>query len=84
MRLTATIRKDIRPVEGGFEVTLQSNRFARAVYLCSDNFETTFSDNYIDLLPGEPVTLMVRTALSQEDFEKSLSVYDLYEACRKN
>ena len=80
----ATIRKDIRSVEGGFEVTLQSNRFARAVYLCSDNFETTFSDNYIDLLPGEPVTLMVRTALSQEDFEKSLSVYDLYEACRKN
>ncbi|WP_445323191.1 beta-mannosidase [Phocaeicola sp. HCN-40430] len=80
----ATIRKDIRPVEGGFEVTLQSNRFARAVYLCSDSFETTFSDNYIDLLPGEPVTLMVRTALSQGDFEKSLSVYDLYEACRKN
>ena len=67
-----------------FKCFLQLQSFGRAVYLCSDNFETTFSDNYIDLLPGEPVTLMVRTALSQEDFEKSLSVYDLYEACRKN
>lgn len=75
------ISRSIRPVEGGFEVTLQSDGFARAVCLSSEDADCAFSDNYIDLLPDEPVTLTVRTARSQEEFEKGLSVYHLYDAC---
>lgn len=75
------IERSVRPIEGGFEVTLQSDRFARAVCLSSADFGCSFSDNYMDLLPGEPVTLTVRTALPQDEFEKGLSVCHLYDAC---
>lgn len=77
----AHIERSVRPIEGGFEVTLQSDSFARAVCLLSADFGCSFSDNYMDLLPGEPVTLTVRTALPQDEFEKGLSVCHLYDAC---
>lgn len=82
MRYTpAHIGRSVRPIEGGFEITLRSDRFARAVCLSSADFHCSFSDNYMDLLPDEPVTLTVRTALPQDEFEQGLSVCHLYDAC---
>ena len=40
-------------------VTVRSDKFARAVCVVSGLLPGNFSDNYIDLFPGEPVTLTV-------------------------
>ncbi|MCL2300141.1 MAG: glycoside hydrolase family 2 protein [Firmicutes bacterium] len=44
-------------VRGGLaHITVQSDKFARAVFIESDLLEGNLSDNFIDLFPGEPVT----------------------------
>ena len=40
-------------------VTIRSDRFARAVLIESDLLEGNFSDNFMDVFPGEPVTVTV-------------------------
>jgi len=48
-------------VEGGTAyVTIQSDKFARGVFVESELAAGEFSDNFIDLFPGEPVTLAVK------------------------
>lgn len=73
----ATITRSIRPVAGGYEVTLSSDNFARAVFLAIGDAESSFTDNYFDILPGGEVTVMVGTALPQPKFEKQLQVVSL-------
>lgn len=69
------IRHSIKPVKDGYEITLTSCNFARAVYLSIENdADSFFTDNYFDLLPDEPVTVKVNSSLSPEDFEKRLQV----------
>ena len=69
-----SITRDIKPVEGGFEVTLKSDYFARAVFLSTGDAESSFSDNYFDILPGTPVSVVIYTVLSQSMLEKQLKV----------
>ncbi len=68
------ITRNIRPVENGYEVTLGSSNFARAVFLATGDAEATFSDNYMDILPGGSATVTVYTRLPQAQFEKQLKV----------
>jgi beta-mannosidase len=68
------ISKNIRPVSGGYEITLQTDKFARAVFLSIDGIDNFFEDNYFDLLPGKTVTVRVRTTLPQKEFEKELKI----------
>ena len=72
-----SITRDIKPVEGGFEVTLKSDYFARAVFLSTGDAESSFSDNYFDILPGTPVSVVIYTVLSQSMLEKQLKVISL-------
>ncbi len=75
----ATISHSIRPQDGGYAVTLESDKFARAVFLSIDGIDNFFSDNYFDLLPGEKTTISVQTGLSVKEFEKQLKVVSLYD-----
>ena len=69
------IATTIIPVKDGYEITLKSDAFARAVFLSiigdTDNF---ISDNYIDLFPNESVTVSVQTQLSMQDVRDKLNV----------
>lgn len=77
----AKIIKEIVPVEGGYEVTLRADVFARGVFLSlegdTDNF---ISDNYMDLLPGESVKVKITTALSVSEFTRKLQVISFSDA----
>lgn len=73
----ATIARTIRPVGGGYEVTLSSDNFARAVFLATGDVNSSFTDNYFDILPGESVTVTVSTTLPQATFEKQLQAVSL-------
>lgn len=63
--------------DGGISVTLESNEFARGVFLSIDGVDNFFSDNYFDLLPHEKKIVFVRTNLSKDEFDKQLKFRSL-------
>lgn len=73
----ATITHTILPIDGGFEIRLSSDNFARAVFLSLDGIDNFFVDNYFDILPGETVTKQVKTNLSLNDFKEQLKITSL-------
>ena len=59
----AQLATSVQPIEGGFEVTLSSDNFARAVFIATGDVNSSFSDNYFDILPGSSVKVEVYTDL---------------------
>ena len=70
--LPADIRWSVRPMSEGYELTLQSDVFVRALFLETGDAEARFSDNFFDLLPGEKRVVAIRTSLQREAFERQL------------
>ncbi len=75
-----TIQYNIAPVEGGYELTLESDRFARAVFLSTEEQENFFRDNYFDLLPQQKKRIIVESRLSLADFKKQLKIRSLTDS----
>ena len=73
----AQLATSVQPIEGGFEVTLSSDNFARAVFIATGDVNSSFSDNYFDILPGSSVKVEVYTDLPLATFEKQLKVVSL-------
>ena len=74
---TATIKAEVAKCEGGVEVTLSTDNFARAVYLSIESDDNFFENNYIDLLPNTSCKVKVRTSLSVEEFKRQLKIEHL-------
>ena len=73
----ADITTGITPAEGGYDVTVTTDVFARAVFLKIKGIDNFFSDNYFDLLPGESRTIHVTTSLPLGEFKSQLAVMSL-------
>lgn len=71
------IKKSIESLNAGFKVSLTSDKFARGVFLSIEGINNFFSDNYFDILPGQTVTLTVKTDASEADFRKQLQVMSM-------
>ncbi|GHU99867.1 beta-mannosidase [Bacteroidia bacterium] len=56
----AEIRTELKPIDGGVELTLTSPVYAKYVEVSVPGAEPFVSDNYFDLLPGQPVTVVVK------------------------
>jgi len=77
----AVISKRSTVADNGFDVTVESDVFARGVFLSIEGIDNFFSDNYFDLLPHEPATIHVTSSLSKAEFDKqlkSMSISDAY------
>ncbi|GHU72397.1 beta-mannosidase [Bacteroidia bacterium] len=72
-----TIKRDIQPVSEGFEISLTSDKFVRALFLSIEGIDHFFENNYFDLLPDETVKVTVKTNLSPDEFEKQLKIKTL-------
>lgn len=66
------LQTEVRSIEGGYEVTVSADKFARAVCLSVADNESVYSDNYFDVQPKSSVQVQVRTRLSAEVFNGSL------------
>ena len=66
------LQTEVRSIEGGYEVTVSADKFARAVCLSVADNESVYSDNYFDVQPKSSVQVQVRTRLSAEAFNSSL------------
>ncbi len=73
----AHLSHTVTPSGDGFDVTLKTDVFARAVFMKIKGIDNFFSDNYFDLLPGEERTIHVRTDKSPANFEKELKIVSL-------
>ena len=69
---------------GAYEVRLSSKVLARDVYLSFGDHDAKFSDNYIDLLPGEPATIIVHSPASLAELQSSMKVMSLVDAIEPN
>lgn len=75
-----SISRSIKAINGGFEVTLQSEKFNRGVFLSVKDVDHFFDNNYFDLLPNKIMTVKVRTSLTLNDFEKQLKIISIADA----
>jgi len=74
------ITANIETAGNGYRVTLHSAQLARDVYLSFGNANAKFSDNYIDLLPGETAQIEVTSKASLEQLRQAMKVVSLYDA----
>lgn len=85
LRLAAPrINTSVAATRRGFRLTLTTDRLARAVYLSAPGSEGSFTDNFIDLIPGRPVDVEFRADAPTRlrDFRKGLKVRSLTDAFR--
>jgi beta-mannosidase len=66
--------------EGGYSLTLRSAALARNVYVSFADLDVEASDNYFDLLPGERVTITLKTSSALDQVKSALKVTSLTEA----
>jgi beta-mannosidase len=64
----------------GYRLTLRSPVLARLVWVSFGELDAELSDNSVDLLPGEPVTIQVRSKASLAALRKALALQDLADA----
>lgn len=62
---------------GGYRLTLSSDVLARDVWVSFGAVDAELSDNAFDLLPGETVTLTVKSKASPDALRRNLAVQDL-------
>jgi beta-mannosidase len=68
----------------GYTVSVQSTKLARSVYLSFGDLDVQSSDNYFDLLPGEAVTLQLKSSATAEQLKAVLKITSLTEAFNPN
>jgi beta-mannosidase len=75
-KIESTIAQDGKD----YVLTLRSSKLARNVYVSFGDVDVRTSDNYFDLLPGEPVTVRLTSAANQQQIEAALKTMSLTEA----
>jgi beta-mannosidase len=73
---------EVVPVRDGFKVTLSADKFARAVYLSVPGRAGFFTDNYLNIVPGQKVQILFRSTapILLSDFRAELQVRSLADA----
>jgi beta-mannosidase len=61
----------------GFDITIKTDKLAKNIYLQIADEEGFFSDNYFDLIPGESVTINLKTLISEEKLKEVLTLRTL-------
>ncbi len=80
---SVTYSKSIKAISGGFELSLSTTSFARGVFISVDDIAATFSDNFVDILPNQPKSIIIKTSLSKDALEKKLKTKSLSDSVKK-
>jgi beta-mannosidase len=67
-----------------YTISLLSQMLARSVYISFGNLDVESSDNYFDLLPGEPITITLKSAAAIDQLKSSLKIISLTDAFAAN
>jgi len=74
------INADVVKTATGFDVTLKSSVLARSVHVSFGELDATYSDNYIDLVPGVEMTIHVTSEASLTALRAALQIRSLADA----
>ena len=74
------IRAGLRPDADGYVLELSSDALAREVWVSFGAVDATLSDNAFDLLPGQRVSLQVRSHANLAALREALRVQDVADA----
>lgn len=76
------ITYEAAPARDGFQVTVKSDKFAKAVYLSLGDHDGAWSDNYLDLVPGKPIVIQYhpRAALTLNQLRRRLTIRSMVDA----
>jgi beta-mannosidase len=77
---TPDIETAVSESGGEYTVSLKSPKLARNVYLSFGNLDVEVSDNYFDILPGEPATVRIKTSATLEVLKSELKSTSLTDA----
>lgn len=66
------VRFDVEEYGDGLVLTVHADRLARGLYLYTENEDDFFDDNYMDVIPGQPHKIYVRTGASKDEFVTTL------------
>jgi beta-mannosidase len=80
---TKEVRLPQAPIKtewSGTRLRLSSTVLARSVWISFGDLDVTPSDNYFDLLPGQPVEIAITGAADAADLRKNLKVMSLVDA----
>ena len=72
------ITKEIRETQGGFKITLKTDKLAKSVWL-SATVSGKFSDNFTDIFPGKPLEIFFTTTTRQKDLLNRITIRTLYD-----
>lgn len=70
----------ITSAEQGYDIEIKTDKLAKNVYLQIEDETGFFSDNYFDMLPGEKVTVRLRTKITKEKLREVFSIRTLEDA----
>src|SRR5580704_715440 len=79
-KIEATLKK----TGAEYTITLQSSKLARGVNISFGDIDVETSDNYFDLLPGEPATVTLKSAATVDQLKSALKITSLTEAYAAN
>ncbi len=74
------IQTDVRQAGNATTITLTSPQLARHVFVSFGDLDAQLSDNYVDLIPNQPVTIDVTSKASADDLKKNLQVQHMMQA----
>jgi len=61
-------------------LTFRSDVFAKEVFLSTDRGEGFFTNNFFDLIPGQPVKTVFLVDQDISDLKKTVEVYSLVDS----
>jgi beta-mannosidase len=76
------ISLDIMENPDAYSVTIHSENLAKNLFLSSTNSEVQFSDNFMDILPGETVTVTCPKSIGIEEFKRGLKYLTVYDTTK--
>jgi beta-mannosidase len=78
------IQTTLSPSGSQYTITLKSPQLARNVYISFGDLDVEASDNYFDLIPGEPVTVIVKSAAAIDQLRGAMKIVSLTDAFAAN
>ena len=64
------VKYEINAVDGGFEISLKTDKLAKNLFMTIGDKDGFFSDNYFDLLPDKPVKIKLETKITLDEMQK--------------
>jgi beta-mannosidase len=74
------VKFSIEATDEGFEITLNTDKLAKNLYMTIGDEEGFFSDNYFDLLPGQEVKVKLESKIPKEKLQEVFAVQTLDRA----